>query len=82
MNKLNSRVATILRLAEAAPPKIIVQTINGLLAILRKKGIAIVDFEDRERIVHRFQIFTTTAYLLATKPTPREEHENGDHGHE
>ena len=82
MNRMSSRVNALLKLAEGAPPKTIVQTINGLLAILRKKGIAIVDFEDRERIVHRFQIFTTTAYLLATKPTPREEHENGDHGHE
>ena len=82
MNKTNSRVSAILRMAEAAPAKTIVQTINGLLTILRKRGIAIVDFEDAERTVHGFKIFTTTAYLLATKPKPREENADGDHQHE
>lgn len=76
MNALNNRVATLLRLAEAAPAKTIVQTINGLLAILRKRGIAIVDFEDQRRTVHGFKIFTNTAYLLAT--IPKEENDNGN----
>lgn len=79
MNKLNNRVATLLRLAEAAPSKTIVQTVNGLLAILRKRGIAIVDFEDQSRKVHGFKIFTNTAYLLAAKP---KEGEHGEHQHE
>lgn len=79
MNKLNNRVATLLRLAESAPSKTIVQTVNGLLAILRKRGVAIVDFEDQDRKVHGFKIFTNTAYLLATKP---KEEEHGEHQHE
>lgn len=82
MNKLNNRVATILRLAEAAPSKTIVQTVNGLLSIFRKRGIDIVDFEDAERTVHGFKIFTTTAYLLATKPKTMEENADGEHQHE
>lgn len=82
MNKTSNRANALLRMAEAAPAKTIVQTINGLLAILRKRGIAIVDFEDAERTVHGFKIFTTTAYLLATKPKPREENADGDHQHE
>lgn len=82
MNKTNSRASTLLRMAEAAPAKTIVQTINGLLAILRKRGIAIVDFEDADRTVHGFKIFTTTAYLLATKPKPMEENAGGEHQHE
>lgn len=82
MNRINSRVNTLLKLAESAPPKTIVQTINGLLFILRKRGVAVVDFEDAERTVHGFKIFTTTAYLLATKPKPREENADGDHQHE
>lgn len=82
MNAQSSRANALLRMAEAAPAKTIIQTINGLLAILRKRGIAIVDFEDAERTVHGFKIFTTTAYLLATKPKPREENADGDHQHE
>lgn len=82
MNKASSRANALLRMAEVAPAKTIIQTINGLLAILRKRGIAIVDFEDAERTVHGFKIFTTTAYLLATKPKPREEDADGDHQHE
>ena len=82
MNKTNSRASALLRMAEAAPAKTIVQTINGLLAILRKRGIAIVDFEDADRTVHGFKIFTTTAYLLVTKPKPMEENADGEHQHE
>lgn len=82
MNAQSSRANAFLRMAEAAPAKTIVQTINGLLAILRKRGIAIVDFEEAERTVHGFKIFTNTAYLLATKPKPREENADGDHQHE
>ena len=82
MNKTNSRASALLRMAEAAPAKTIVQMINGLLAILRKRGIAIVDFEDADRTVHGFKIFTTTAYLLATKPKPMEENADGEHQHE
>jgi len=81
MNGTNKRAATLLQLAEAMPAKAIVQTVNGLLAILRKRGVAIVDFEDRDREVHGFKIFTSTAYCMATKKTP-EGKEHGLHEHE
>lgn len=77
MNKTSSRANALLRMAESAPAKTIVQTVNGLLAILRKRGIAIIDFEDKNRKIHGFKIFTNTAYLLATKPPKEEEH--GEH---
>lgn len=82
MNRTNSRVATLLRLAEDAPPKVIVQAINGLLAILRKRGVALVDFEDNKREVQGFKIFTNTAYMLAVRPRPTEGKTNGEHHHE
>ena len=81
MNKTNSRVATLLRLAEDAPSKTIVQAINGLLAIL-KRGVALVDFEDNKREVQGFKIFTNTAYMLAVRPRPTEGKANGEHSHE
>lgn len=79
---MSNRATTLLRFAEAAPAKTIVQTINSLLAILRKRGIVIVDLEDRNRTVHGFKIFTNTAYLMATKPDHKEENEHGEHQHE
>ena len=79
MNRMSSRVSALLKLAEGAPPKTIVQTINGLLAILRKKGVAIVDFEDNSRKVHGFKIFTNTAYLLAAKEQTPEGDADGEH---
>jgi len=82
MNRINSRAATFLQMAEALPAKGIVQTINGLLAILRKRGIAIVDFDDTERKIHGFKIFTTTAYCMATKQKPQEGKEDGLHEHD
>ena len=75
MNATGKRTSTVLRLAESAPSKTIVQTVNGLLSILRNRGVEIVDFEDKRRKVHGFKIFTNTAYMLATKP---KEEEHGD----
>ena len=82
MNALNSRVSALLRLAEAAPSRAVVQTINGLLSILRKRGVTIVDFEDKNRAIHGFKIFTNTAYLLATKTRPMEGKADGEQQHE
>ncbi len=82
MNRINSRAATFLQMAEALPAKGIIQTINGLLAILRKRGVRIVDFEDEERQIHGFKIFTTTAYCLAIKEKPQEGKGNGLHEHD
>lgn len=82
MNRINSRVNTLLKLAEGAPPKTIVQTINGLLFILRKRGVAVVDFEDNDRKIYGFKIFTTTAYLLATKERIPEGNADGEHKRE
>lgn len=74
-----SRISTILRLAESWPSRAIVQAINSMLEILRKRGVIIVDFEDSDRAIYGFKIFTNTAYLLATKP---KEEEHGEHQHE
>lgn len=47
------------------PTFAIVQTIDKMIGILRSRGVAITDWDDRRKDVHGMRLYRNTAYILA-----------------
>ncbi len=77
MAQNNSRAVTILKMAANLPTAAIIQLINGLIAVLQKRGENVLDFENWKRELRGVRQFGPKIFFLATKK-PEEATQNGD----
>ena len=47
------------------PTFAIVQTIDKMIGILRNRGVAVTDWDDRRKDVHGMRLYGNTAFILA-----------------
>ena len=77
MDPTNSRAKTILKMAANLPTAAIIQLINGLIAVIQKRGCEVLDFENWKRELRSVRQFGPKIFFLATKK-PEEATQNGD----
>ena len=49
------------------PTPLLVQSLNGIIQMLSRRGIKIRDWDDREKAVHGFKCFGSSVFLLAPR---------------
>ena len=57
----------------SVPTATICQSINLLIEELRSRGIAVYDFDNKDKVVHGIQIIKGNAYFMATKEVGTDE---------
>mgnify|MGYP001051122499 FL=1 len=56
------------QMLEAASAEVLVAGINNSLEILQKRGVHILDWDQREREMYRIKVFGSRIYFLASLP--------------
>jgi hypothetical protein len=76
----SGREAVILRLAATQPNRVIVNTINGLIATLKRRGVEIEVFGDKTKTFHGFKTLGNHTYcmILAKSKTEVSSNANSD----
>ncbi len=58
------------QMLEATPAEALVAGINNSIDILQRRGIHILDWDQKERELYRIKVFGSRIYFLASLPEP------------
>ncbi len=77
LSSLKGRVATLQKLADSMPTSVLILQLNSTIKMLEQRGVAIRDWDDKDKIVRCIRTLGGRYYFMATKE-PTEVHKNGN----
>lgn len=76
-SSLKGRAATLQKLVDSMPTSVLILHLNNTIEMLEQRGVAIRDWDDKDKIVRCIRTLGGRYYFMATKKS-KEAHDHGN----